>query len=247
MTGPRLTGKVAFVTGATGGIGRAIASRLAEEGATLALADLDPAALEQVTNQLRSAGARISVCTCDAMIPDTCRAAVTWTAETFGRIDVVVNVAGVLQRGRFEECTPADWDRVIGVNLTSQFHVIQEALPHLIATGGNIVNIASTAANRGVPFSAAYSASKHGVVGLTKSLAAEFADRNVRVNAICPGPIPTAMLAALKPIPGAPQSAGRVSLGTPEDIAAAVAYLASDEARFVTGAALTVDGGLTAA
>jgi NAD(P)-dependent dehydrogenase (short-subunit alcohol dehydrogenase family) len=247
MPEPRLAGKTGVVTGAARGIGRAIALRLAADGATLALGDIDLEGAQGAVRDIAAAGGRSFALAFDAADPASCRRLVDQAAARLGRLDILVNVAGVLQRGRFEDCAAADWDRVIAVNLSSQFHLIQQALPHLIAASGNIVNISSSAAMRGVPFSAAYSASKHGVVGLTKSLAAEFADRQVRVNAVCPGPIPTAMLAGLKPIAGVAPSAGRVALGEPEDVAAAVAYLAGDEAKFVTGAVLAVDGGLTAA
>jgi len=247
MSEGRLRGKAVLVTGAASGIGEATAFRLGQEGATLVLADLDLDGARAVAAEISAIGGPATAVAFDAIDPQSCRRLVDEAVRILGRLDVVANIAGVLRRGRFEDCTGDDWDRVIAVNLSCHFHIIQQALPHLIATQGNVVNMSSTAALRGVAYSAAYSASKHGVIGLTKSLAAEFADRHVRVNAICPGPIPTPMLAAVKPIPDAPAGSGRVALGDPADIAAAVVYLASDEAKFVTGTVLAVDGGLTAA
>ena len=240
-------GKAILVTGAASGIGKATALRLGQEGAILVLADVNLAGALAVADTVNATGGPATAVAFDATDSKSCRWLVDEAVRLLGRLDVVANIAGVLRRGRFEDCTAEDWDRVIAVNLTCHFHIIQQALPHLIATRGNIVNMSSTAALRGVAFSAAYSASKHGVIGFTKSLAAEFADRHVRVNAICPGPIPTPMLTSLKPFEGAPASSGRVAFGDPADIAAAVVYLASDEAKFVTGAVLAVDGGLTAA
>jgi meso-butanediol dehydrogenase/(S,S)-butanediol dehydrogenase/diacetyl reductase len=233
-----LAGKAVLVTGAASGIGRATALRMGEEGAALVLGDLDLPGADTVAADIRAAGGQVTALAFDAADPASCRDLVDRAAENLGRLDVLANIAGVLARGPFEDCAPADWDRVIAINLTSYFHTCQRALPHLLATSGNIVNMASSAALRGVAMAVAYSASKHGVVGLTKSLAAEFKDRGVRVNAICPGPIDTPMIQAHKPPPGS-----GVAFGEPEDIAAAVVYLAGDEARFVNGAILSVDGG----
>ncbi len=238
MTSQRLAGKAILVTGAASGIGRATALRMAAEGAVLVLADRDVGGVETVAAQIGNAATAIAF---DAGDPASCRRLVDQAVARLGRLDVLANIAGVLVRGPFEDCTPEDWDRVIQVNLTSYFHTCQQALPHLVATRGNIVNMASSAAVRGVALAVAYSASKHGVVGLTKSLAAEFKTRHVRVNAICPGPIDTPMIQAHKPPPGS-----AIAFGVPEDIAAAVVYLASDDARFVNGAILSVDGGQTA-
>lgn len=241
----RLTGKAILVTGAASGIGRAAALRLAQEGASVALADRNLLSANEVAAEIGAMGGTAAALEFDAADAASCRRMVDQAVAALGRLDVVANIAGVLQRGPFAEIPAETWDATIAVNLTAMFHIIQQALPHLTATRGNIVNMASSAASRGVPLSAAYSASKHAVVGLTKSLAAEFKDRHVRVNAISPGPIATPLIMAIKPPPGHPQA--DIDWGQPEDIAAAIVYLASDEARFVNGTILSVDGGQTAA
>jgi meso-butanediol dehydrogenase/(S,S)-butanediol dehydrogenase/diacetyl reductase len=245
MAEQSLAGKAILVTGAASGIGRATALRLAQDGAVLALADRNREGTNEVAAEIEAMGGKATVLQFEAADPAACRRMVDEAVAALGRLDVVANIAGILQRGPFEEITPETWDSVFAINITAHFHIIQQALPHLTETHGNIVNIASSAAQRGVALSAAYSASKHAVVGLTKSLAAEFKDRHIRVNAISPGPIATPLIMALKPPAGHPQA--DIGWGQPEDVAAAVAYLASDEARFVNGAVLCVDGGQTAA
>lgn len=187
MPNGRLAGKAALVTGAASGIGRASALRMGAEGAELVLADLNLEGARAVAEEVEAAGGKATAMEFDAADGAFCRHLVDRAVAILGRLDVVANIAGVLQRGPFAEIPVETWDSVIAINLTAHFHIIQQALPHLTATRGNIVNMASSAAQRGVALSAAYSASKHGVVGLTKSLAAEFKDRHVRVNAISPG------------------------------------------------------------
>jgi meso-butanediol dehydrogenase/(S,S)-butanediol dehydrogenase/diacetyl reductase len=240
-----LQGKAVLVTGAASGIGRATALRLAQEGAVLALADRDHEGVSETAAEIAAMGGTATALTFDAADGASCRCLVDEAVAALGRLDVVCNIAGILQRGPFEDIATETWDLVIAVNLTCHFHIIQQALPHLTATQGNIVNMASSAGIRGVAMSAAYSASKHGVVGLTKSLSAAFKARRIRVNAIAPGPIETPLIRPIKPAPGTPGS--EIAWGEPADVAAAVAYLASDAAKFVNGAILYVDGGSTAA
>ncbi len=244
MPDGRLKGKAVLVTGAASGIGRATALRLAAEGADVALADRDLAGARAAAEEIEAAGGKAWVFAFDAADGASCRALVDQAVAALGRLDVLANIAGILQRGAFAEMPAETWDGVLAVNLTALFHLIQQALPHLTAARGNIVNMASVSAIRGVPLSSAYSASKHAVVGLTKSLAGEFQDRHVRVNAIAPGPIDTPLIRPIKPPPGSAQAS--IAWGQPEDIAAAVAYLASDEAGFVNGAVVSSDGGQTA-
>jgi meso-butanediol dehydrogenase / (S,S)-butanediol dehydrogenase / diacetyl reductase len=244
MAQGRLAGKVALVTGAASGIGRATALRLAADGAHVALADRDLDGAEQAAGQIQAAGGSALAFQFDAANGASCRNLVDRVVKVLGRLDILANIAGVMQRGPFAEMTAQTWDATLAVNITALFHVTQQALPHLTETRGCVVNMASVSAIRGVPQSSAYSASKHAVVGLTKSLAGEFQDRHVRVNAIAPGPIDTPLIRPIKPPPGSPLAS--ISWGEPEDVAGAVAYLVSDEAKFVNGTILSIDGGQTA-
>jgi meso-butanediol dehydrogenase/(S,S)-butanediol dehydrogenase/diacetyl reductase len=245
MPNGRLNGKAVLVTGAASGIGRATAIRMGAEGAELVVADRDLKGVEALAAELAATGTRAVAMRFEASDAASCRGLVDRAAAELGRLDVVCNIAGILQRSHFAEISTETWDSVIAINLTALFHIIQQALPHLTETRGNIVNMASSAGIRGVAMSAAYSAAKHGVVGLTKSLSAAFKDRHIRVNAIAPGPIDTPLIRPIRPAPGMPGS--EIAWGEPADVAAAVAYLASDDAKFVNGAVLYVDGGSTAA
>ncbi|MBI1773987.1 MAG: SDR family oxidoreductase [Proteobacteria bacterium] len=250
MRDPRFIGKAAIITGAASGIGRATAERLAAEGATLALGDIDSDPLEEVADALRRHGNAVHPIAFDAADPGSCRQLVTRAASTMGSLDVLCNIAGYYQRHRFTEIADTDWDRMLAVNLGSVFHLTKAALPHLVRSKGNIVNIASTAGLAGLAYAAHYSVAKAGIVALTKSLAAEYGEFHVRVNVVCPGGVKTNIGRNLTPVADAnPQLLARLNpkLGTgergaPEDIAAAFAYLASDEARYVSGAVLVVDG-----
>jgi meso-butanediol dehydrogenase / (S,S)-butanediol dehydrogenase / diacetyl reductase len=244
MAQGRLSGKTALVTGAASGIGRATAVRLAADGAHVALADRNLEGAEQAAAEIQQAGGDALAFQFDAASGASCRGLVDRVVATLGRLDILANIAGVMQRGPFAELTPEMWDTVLAVNITAVFHITQQALPHLTETRGCVVNMASVSAIRGVPQSSAYSASKHAVVGLTKSLAGEFQDRHVRVNAIAPGPIDTPLIRPIKPPAGSPLAT--IAWGEPEDVAGAVAYLVSDEAKFVNGTILSIDGGQTA-
>jgi len=248
----RFDGKTALVTGAASGIGRATALRLAAEGARVWLADIDTVALAATADQVRSAGGLASTGRLDVREPGVCRDAVAAAVASLGRLDVLCNVAGIGVYGHSTAISPDEWDRVIAVNLSGTFFMSQAALPHLLETRGNIVNLASSAGRVGVAYAAAYCASKGGVVLLTRSLAVEFAHRGVRVNCVCPGGVDTPLTRAFRAPEGArPELMARMSslsggLARPEEIAATVAYLASDEARFINGAAVSIDGGQTA-
>ncbi len=239
MANGRLAGKAILVTGAASGIGRATAIMMAAEGARLVLGDFNRAGVEATATAIGATAVQY-----DAADGASSRTLVDTAVGILGRLDAVANIAGTMQRGPFEEITPDEWDRVMAINLASYFHISQQALPHLLESRGNIVNMSSSAGIRGVALSVAYSASKHGVVGLTKSMAAAFKDRYVRINAISPGPIDTPLIRPIKPPPGSPLA--NIPWGEPDDVAAAVVYLASDEAKFISGAVLQIDGGLTA-
>lgn len=241
----RFQGKNILVTGAASGIGRATAIRLASEGAIVTIGDINEAGLQE-TAEMIDGTARIQPF--DAADFDSCRALVA--AAAVDGLDVLCNISGMLKWGPSTEFSVEDFERILKINTTSVFVLCQAALPHLIARKGNIVNTASTAALQGIAYTIAYSASKHGVAAITKGLAIEFASKGVRVNAICPGHVNTPMGNAAPP-PGdvnwdlVMRNAPKLENGTcePEDIAALFAYLASDEARKITGSLFTIDGG----
>jgi len=237
----RYEGRVALVTGAASGLGRATALRLAAEGARVACLDLTPAALADTGSFVDVVGDVRD----EAAVRDAVGAAIEWG----GRLDLLANVAGVGHTARTTEVTLSEWERVLGVNLTGTFLVTREALPHLVASKGAIVNVASLAGVRGWRYSAAYSASKGGVVALTRALAVEYARAGLRVSCVCPGSIDTPLRHGLSPVDGADPALLNHAralvdppISQPEEIAAAIAYLGSAEARFATGAILRLDG-----
>jgi meso-butanediol dehydrogenase/(S,S)-butanediol dehydrogenase/diacetyl reductase len=244
----RFEGKVALVTGAASGIGQACALRLGEEGARLVLCDVQAEGLEATAKQARERGA-----SCDTLRVDVCdegqvRGAVGAAVQRCERLDVLCNVAGILRFDHTHDLALADWSRVLAVNLTGTFLMCREAIPHLLATRGNIVNMASTAGLRGHPWTAAYAASKGGVIALTAGIAIEYAKQGLRANAICPGSIETPITQAFRVPEGAdPKLVRRMmpltGFAGPEAVAAAVAWVASEEGRHVTGETIRIDGG----
>jgi meso-butanediol dehydrogenase/(S,S)-butanediol dehydrogenase/diacetyl reductase len=247
----RFEGKAALVTGAASGIGRATAERLGAEGADVLCTDVDAAGLEQTCETIRKCGCRARARVFDVSDAEACRAAVAAGVAELGRLDALCNVAGIGIYGHASDLSPEQWNRVIGVNLSGTFFMSQAALPHLLDTRGAIVNVASSAGLVGVAYAAAYCASKGGVVQLTRSMAVEHAHRGLRVNCVCPGGVDTPLTRAFRPPEGARREllmrmALVPALGAPAEIAGAIAYLASDEARYVNGAALAIDGGQTA-
>ncbi|GLR66054.1 short-chain dehydrogenase [Acidocella aquatica] len=250
----RFAGKAVLVTGAASGIGRATAARLAAEGASTALADLDLAGAQAAATALAAAHGSVALAFgYNAADPAQCMKLVADAVAALGRLDVLVNNAGIMLWDRTHECDPARWGKVLDVNLNAAFHVTRAALPFLLETKGNIVNISSAAGLQGVPYAAAYCASKAGLLGFTRALAVEYADAGLRVNAICPGAVDTPLIRANAPIPDWAnlQKISRLApktgkLSDAKEIAAAVAYLASADACNITGIALPVDGGQTA-
>ncbi|MGH9078684.1 MAG: SDR family NAD(P)-dependent oxidoreductase [Acidimicrobiales bacterium] len=239
--------RAALVTGGASGIGRATALRLAGEGAAVFAVDVDDRRLATLTEESEGLSGSIVTRFGDVSTEDGVKAMVADAVGHLGRLDVVANVAGVLSFSHTHELALEEWDRLLAVNLTGTFLVCREALPHLLTGGGCIVNLASTAAHKGQPWATAYVASKGGVLALTRALAVEYAAQGVRVNSISPGAIDTPITGAFHLPEGADISLiDRVTpigkFGTPEGIAAAIAYVASDEASHMNGADILIDG-----
>ena len=240
-----LTGKTALVTGATGGIGAAIAKVLHKAGATVAISGTRAQVLEELKAEL--GGERVHVLACNLSDPAAVEKLVPAAEAAMGGLDILVNNAGITKDGLAMRMKDEDWSSVIDVNLTASFRLARAAMRGMMKKRwGRIVNITSVVGVTGNPGQANYVASKAGVIGLTKSLAQELAARSVTVNAVAPGFIATPMTDVLND-KQKEKILGRVpagKLGTPEDIAAAVLYLASDEANYVTGQTLHVNGGM---
>lgn len=256
MTG-QLEGKVALITGAGSGIGRAAAQRFAAEGCTVAVVDMAASAAEETAGKIAADGGRALACPANVTVDTEVRAAVARTVEAFGSLDMLYNNAGVNSSGSVADATEEDWDRCFAVNVKGTFLCSRAAVAHLAASGsGAIVNQASVAALVGVPNFAAYCAAKGAVVALTRSMAIDLAPKGIRVNAICPGTVFTPLMEPMLRARGdgdmevglartvVKYPIGR--LGTPEEIASAALFLASPGASFLTGSILAADGGMTA-
>ena len=240
--------KVAIVTGAGQGIGRAIAEKLAAGGATVVVTDINEATAKETADAI--GGGAVGIHT-DVTSRESVRAMVDQVRARFGRIDVLVNNAGWDKAGPFVDSEPADWDRVIAINLYGVLNTSKAVLPVMAAqNAGTVVNLASDAGRVGSSGEAVYSAAKAGVIGFTKAVAREMARHQVNANCVCPGPTDTALFASI----GGDNPKLRESLtkaiplrrlAQPEDLANAVAFLASDEATYITGQTVSVSGGLT--
>jgi NAD(P)-dependent dehydrogenase (short-subunit alcohol dehydrogenase family) len=250
----RVAGKIALITGGGSGIGRATAIVFAREGAKVAVADYNRNGGEETVRMIKSAGGEASFVEANVAIAKQSEAMVTRTIETYGRLDCAFNNAGIEGEmgGNIADCTEENWGRIIAINLTGVFLCMKYEIPQMLKFGGgSIVNTASAAGLIGLPGGTAYVASKHGVAGLTKSAALEYAKSGIRINAVCPGFIRTAMtervmdggsisedaMVAAEPI-------GRI--GKPEEIANVVLFLCSEDASFITGLPMPVDGGYVA-
>lgn len=249
LPGPRLSGRSALVTGGASGIGAATALRLAAEGATVLAVDLDAVGLQRTLDAV-PAEATGSITTHVADVSDEAAVAeaVARAVEVGGGLDVVANIAGILRAAHSTEHSLELWDQVIRVNLTSTFLVCRAALPHLLDGGGVIVNSASTSAEFGHPWMAAYAASKGGVAALTHTLAVEYSKRGVRVNAIAPGSVRTGMTKGLDFPADAdfdliPRIMSPIGPGDPASVASVVAMLASDDGAHISGEIIRIDGG----
>ena len=250
------TSNVAVVTGAASGIGRATALRLARDGYEIAMMDLDAAGLAATRAQIEQAGGRSHVFPVDVCDPLSVGSVTRKVAVTIGPPQVLVNVAGIGIAATVLETSDEDWDRVLAVNLTGPFLTIRATLPLMLDRGsGVVVNIASVAGQVGLARRAAYCASKAGLVGLTRAVAVDHASEGIRCVAICPGTVETEWIAKIiadAPDPAAVRRSmaqrqldGR--MGSPDEVAAMVAFVAGPDGRFINGAALVLDGGLTAA
>ncbi len=251
--------RVALVTGSTSGIGLAIAQKFAAMGYAVAVNSFEPEA--EVTEVLASVAGDVRYFRADLADPVAAHALVGQVIAAFGQLDILVNNAGIQKVAAIEDLPPADWDRIRAVSLDAAFHTIRAALPGMAARGwGRIINIASAHGLRASPFKSAYVATKHGVVGLTKTVALEAAEKGVTVNAICPGYVWTPLVAkqvadqalvhgisedeVIRSVILAPQPTRQFV--QPEEIAELAAYLCGDMARSITGSAISIDGGWTA-
>jgi NAD(P)-dependent dehydrogenase (short-subunit alcohol dehydrogenase family) len=239
----RFENRTVLVTGGAGGIGLATAERFASEGARVVIADRDANHANAVVDQVKRAGAPDAwAFACDVSDPAQVASCVTDAIARTGSLDVVVNNAGLMTFKSIVDLTRDDWQRVLGVDLLGAFFFIQQAFQHM-KPGGAVVNVASIHAVETEPMVAPYAAAKAALVSLTRSAAHEGKPRGIRVNAVLPGAVDTPMLWDNPNVKAGVEKVDRADVGAPADIAAAIAYLASDDAKFVQGAALVVDGG----
>lgn len=247
-----LEGRIAMVTGAASGIGRGIALRLAEMGCGVAVLDKNKEGGEVTARSISEPGGRALALACDVSSSADCRKATEQTAATFGRIDILCNNAGIVVRKEVTALEESEWDAVLDVTLKSVYLLSREVLPHMVRQGrGCIINTGSGWSLKAGPKAAAYCAAKAGVLNLTRAMAIDYGKDNIRVNCVCPGDVDTPMLESERRQLGEPreefmkEAASRPlrRVGTPEDVADAVLFLASDMAKWITGACLVVDGG----
>lgn len=246
-----MVGDAALVTGAASGLGRGTAVALAKAGANLCLVDINAAGLEETAQQVRAVGRDALVHAADLSLERNCRAAVAAAITTFGRLDALCNVAGMIVFANSAEMPAADWEKTLAVNLSAPFHLSKAAIPHLMERDGAIVNVTSSAAFIGEAYAAAYCATKAGLNALTKSMAMEYMHKPVRINAVAPGGMKTNIADNLRMPPGADLTlikrfSGMRGLVEVDDVAAMIAYLASDAGRAFHGTCVTMDRGITA-
>ena len=242
----RFENKVVFLTGAATGIGEATAKRMAGEGASLYIVDVDKSELEKTAQDCRRLGANVESEICDVSDEDEVTGSVKNMLELFGKVNVVANVAGIQLWHHTSDHPTSDFERTLAVNLTGTFLVCRELIPYLLETKGSIVNVSSTTALAGIPYSVAYAASKAGVLALTKSLAVEYAKKGLQVNCVNPGGIKTAMT-RMPPIEDNDMDLllrqnPLTPFVEPEAVASLIAYLASDEGRHINGEHVRIDG-----
>ncbi|MEO6473302.1 MAG: SDR family oxidoreductase [Aeromicrobium sp.] len=251
MTGNQFAGRSILVTGASSGLGAASIRRFAADGGFVYAASRDQAKLDEVAASCADLPGEVRTGHLDVSSAADCRAAVSATVEAYGRLDVLVNNAGRHDFRVTTEVTEKLWDADIAVNLSGAFYMCQSAIPHLLETEGNIVNVASLAGVLGEPYSAAYTAAKHGIVGLTKALAVEYLNTSLRVNCVCPGGMDTPQVHTINIPDGADfdlimRVAAKRGFMSADSVAAVIAFLASDDASSIHGSIQTVDLGHSA-
>ena len=247
----RFEDRVALVSGAASGIGRATAIRLASEGASVLCVDLQPEALEETVKSCTEAGSQVESSLCDVSDPAAIEALIQQGIDHFGKLDVLCNIAGILRMDHTHELELEAWNKVLQVNLTGTFLMCKAALPHLIESSGNIVNTSSTSALAGLPYGAAYASSKGGVKALTRAIAVEYAKRGVRANSVCPGSVTTGMTTRSMLPEGMDFSLMQRLMPLdeprgPETVAGVIAMLASADGAHINGEEIRVDGGTLA-
>jgi NAD(P)-dependent dehydrogenase (short-subunit alcohol dehydrogenase family) len=247
----RFQGRTVLITGAGSGIGRATAERFGSEGAAVVCVDVNEKGVNETASTIQSGGGEALALTCDVSKPAAVDETFGRALERYKRLDVLANVAGVGGFRRLDETAIEDWNRVIGVNLTGTFLTCQRAMPHILESKGAIINTASVAGLKSHPFSAAYCASKGGVVTMTKALAVEFGRKGVRINCLCPGGVETPMIGQFQLPEGAnPAVLQRIMplgrMGQPQEIAGVIVFLASEDASYMNGSVVVVDGGMIA-
>ncbi|WP_020606745.1 SDR family NAD(P)-dependent oxidoreductase [Spirosoma spitsbergense] len=248
------TNQVVFITGAGSGIGRATALVFARAGASVVVSDVNQSSGPNVVSQIHQLGGHALFVACDVAVPTQIEAAIRHAIDVYGKLDIGINNAGIGGKyGRFTEQTQSDFDQIMAVNVGGVFYGMQFQIQQMLTQpeGGRIVNVSSIAGVRGMPMGAPYSASKHAVIGLTKTAALEYARQRIRVNAVCPVYTHSAMVDELiQQAPAMEEKMRRMipmgRFGQPEEIAQAILWLCSDENAFVTGQAIQLDGGLTA-
>ena len=244
----RFEGKAALITGASSGLGRACALRLLSEGASVLAVASSQEKLENL--QTEAGSQRLAIFAYDLSIPENCREAVETALQQFGALDILLNVAGVHRFRHTESISATDWQQDLAINLNAPFFLSQAAIPALLQTKGNIVNVGSLASTQGQPYSATYCAAKHGLIGLTRALALEYINSGLRVNAVCPGGMNTPQIQNIAFADDMDfelimRSGTARGFMEADDVASTIAYLASDEARAIHGAVYKVDQGRT--